>query len=147
MKKDLYKELINKQSKEVNNFPMMFAFSDLQFNEGMIKLGLDPKDINKIISIGSGGFVKKTDLIAVNKMGERHAKELKENIENDKNGQGYVYDMFHNELINHEYDCTYDVKDALNSLNLTEDDINKDFKLKYALNKACNNIKREESDY
>ena len=34
--------------REVDVFPFFFAFSNKQFDEGMMKLGLDPKDTDKI---------------------------------------------------------------------------------------------------
>ena len=59
-----YNELREKHQKEVNDFPIGFAFSDKQFEEQMQKLGLDPDDTSKVISIGGGGFIRKTDLKA-----------------------------------------------------------------------------------
>ena len=46
-----YDEIKEKHQKIVNEFPMKFAFSDEQFNRGMKELGLDPKDIDKVVSI------------------------------------------------------------------------------------------------
>ena len=46
-----YVELKRRQEKEVNEFPMFFAFSKEQFSEGMKKLGLEPDEKDKIYSI------------------------------------------------------------------------------------------------
>ncbi|NYC95062.1 hypothetical protein DFN09_003049 [Clostridium acetobutylicum] len=57
-----YIEMKRKHQKEVNNFPMFFAFSKEQFKEGMKKLGLEPSETNKIYKFGNtGGFYKRTD--------------------------------------------------------------------------------------
>ena len=50
-----YRVLKEKHEKEINNFPLMFAFSKKQFAEGMQKLGLKETNTDKIISIGVGG--------------------------------------------------------------------------------------------
>lgn len=142
---NLYKELNNKQSQEVNNFPMMFAFSTEQFNEGMIKLGLKPTDTDKIFSIGGGGYIKKSDSALLDNMTTKHEKEMKESIENDLTGEGFIYDMFKYELANHEYGYTYEIEDTLDCLDLTMDDINKEPKLLHGLYKACNDIKQEDN--
>ena len=59
----------NKHQKEVNEFPFFFAFSNNQFDEGMRKFGLDPKDTDKIYKLGStGGFYLRTDADKLHEM-------------------------------------------------------------------------------
>lgn len=59
-----YAELKARQQQEFNALPLGFAFNDKQFTEMMVKWSLDPdKDIDKILSIGFGGFVQKKMLI------------------------------------------------------------------------------------
>ena len=79
-----YLELKQKQQKEVNEFPLGFAFSKEQFEEMMEKFGLDKNDTNKIYSIGAGGYVKKSDAEAMDKMFIRHAEERQKAIDDDK---------------------------------------------------------------
>lgn len=134
---NMYRELKNKHQDEVNSFPMVFAFSNQQFEESMDKLGLDPTETNKVCSIGAGGFILKTDKEAFRKMFERHERERKEAIEADKTGEGYIYDMFDYELGNHEYCITYDIEDALNALGLTVEEVENNPLFTKALNKAC----------
>jgi len=88
-----YLELKEKHSKEVNIFPMMFAFSQKQFDEGMEKLGLNKDDTKQIVSIGAGGFIKKTDSELLDKMFEEQSKERKVAIENDIDGTNFVKDV------------------------------------------------------
>jgi|WetSurMetagenome_2_1015567.scaffolds.fasta_scaffold913689_1 hypothetical protein len=53
-----YLELRDKQQKEVNSFPMFFAFDNKQFNESMEKLGLGPTDTDKIYRFGDTGVLQ-----------------------------------------------------------------------------------------
>jgi hypothetical protein len=135
-----YLELKEKHQKEVDVFPLGFAFSESQFNEMMAKWNLTPEDTDKIYSIGGGGYVRTCDADAMHEMFERHAKEREEAIR--KNKDDYLYHMFNYELGNHEYTYTYDLTDTLDALGLTMEDINADARMVDALNRA---IKYQES--
>lgn len=43
-----YADMKSKHQKEVNNFPIKFAFDEKQFEEGMVELGLLPTDTDKV---------------------------------------------------------------------------------------------------
>ena len=105
-----YNELRNKQQKEVDNFPFGFAFGEKQFNEMMAKWGLDPKtDLDKIYSIGGGGFIQKKDSVAMDEMFARHEKERAELLENLKElEEAIFYEMKNNEYF-YNYQKNYDV--------------------------------------
>lgn len=135
-----YNELREKHQKEVNDFPIGFAFSDKQFEEQMQKLGLNPDDTSKVISIGGGGFIRKTDLKAFEEMFERHSKEMNEAIANDKTGEGFIKEMFLFELANHEYSYTHELEDTLEALDLTKEQVRNDQRLKHGLLLAINSI-------
>ncbi len=119
-----YKTLKEKHKKEVNSFPMVFAFNNDQFKEGMEKLGLTEKDTNKVVSIGAGGFIRKDDVKAYKEMFKRMDEEIQSAIDSDTTGEGFIKDMFYYELANHEYGYSQDLTDTLNALNLTMEDIN-----------------------
>lgn len=130
-----YKLMKENHQKEVNEFPMFFAFSQEQFAEGMKKLGLDPNEKDKICPIGSsGGFLLKSDVKKFKEMMDRHDKELKDTMSNDDQ---FIFDMFDYELGNHEYVVTYDPTDAIYALGLTETEVQNDERLYNALTKAC----------
>ena len=136
-----YVALKNKHQKEINDFPFGFAFSESQFNDMMInKFGLTPKDTDKIYSIGSGGYVRKTDADAMHEMFDRHAKERETAIKENKDD--YLYHMFNYELANHEYSYTGDLEDTLDALGLTYEEIKADKIMYEALKRA---IKHQES--
>lgn len=139
-----YYNLKQKQQKEVNEFPMFFAFSNNQFVEGMVKLGLDPSDTDKIYSIGACGYIRKSDSKRLSNLFDKNEAEMQKAIDEDITGLGFVYDMFLYELNNHEYGYTLDVEDTLNALDLSYDDIINNPKLSVGLNKAIEEIKKSE---
>ncbi|MBE5736310.1 MAG: hypothetical protein E7356_03005 [Clostridiales bacterium] len=136
-----YLKLKEKQQKEINDFPFGFAFSNEQFKDMMKKFGLKEKDTDKIYSIGAGGYIRKTDSEAMHNMFKRHREEIENEIKNDKDGTGFIYEMFRYELSNHEYCVTYDIEPTLDALGLTLDEINKHQNLVMGLKKALDEYK------
>lgn len=130
-----YVELNNRHQREMNTFPLGFAFSDKQFNEMMESWGLTPDDTDKIYRIPCGGFIRKCDSEAFNEMVERHAQEREDAIRENKDD--YLYHMFNYELANHEYSYTGELDDTLDALGLTMADINADVRMVDALHRAC----------
>lgn len=124
-----YSTLRERQQKEVNDFPMFFAFSNKQFEEGMKSLGLDPGDTKKIYSIGAGGYIRKTDSDALHAMFDRHTKEMADAIAADETGEGFIFDMFNYELANHEYGYTGDPEPTLDALGMTMEEVKADSRL------------------
>ena len=138
---NMYLELTKKHQKESNEFPFIFAFSNEKLIEGMAKLGLKEYETNKLLSLGNGAFIRKSDKEKLNQMFNRHEEELKKAINEDLTGEGFIYQMFNYELANHEYCITYEIDDTLNALGLTMDEIRNDDKLLHGLKKAIDNQK------
>lgn len=138
-----YTNLKERHQKDFDDFPMAFAFSDKQFNEGMKKLGLDPSDTDKVCSIPGGGIIRITDAEALGSLFVRQGKEMRKAIDEDLTGKGFIYEMFRYELANHEYIATYDVSDTLNALGLTSERVANSFPLSNGLAKAIEEIERE----
>lgn len=136
MKKNLYQELKDRQQKEFNSFPIEFAFNDQQFKDQMERLGLTESDTDKIVSIGGGGFIKKDDVEKFNNIIKKFDMEMKTEIDKDKDGTGFVKDMFLYELGNHEYIITGSLTDTFSALGLKIDDVIKSSKLKNGLELA-----------
>ena len=139
-----YVELTAKRRQGINNFPMMFAFSDKQFEEGMKKLGLEPTDTDKVCRGWAGAIYRKSDAEALNKMLLGFNKEHQEAIANDKTGEGFIYDMFKYELANHEYTYTMEVDQTLDALGLTIEEVEQDERLLNGLKKACADLRAED---
>ena len=116
-----YVEMNSRHQKEMNAFPLGFAFNDNQFDEMMKNWGLDPSETDKIMRIPHGGFVRKCDADAFHEMIERHAAEREVAIKENKND--FLYHMFNYELANHEYSYTGELDDTLDALGLTLEEI------------------------
>jgi len=145
MKHNPYRELKERQQQEVHEFPFFFAFNDNQFIEGMKRFGLSVEDTDKIYKFGdTGGFYLRTDAARLREMSDRHEAERKAAIAADKRGNGYIYHMFRDELINHEFTWTDELEDTLDALGITLEEINDDPRLKRGLEKAMKDLWREE---
>ena len=145
--KNQYEILKNKQQKEFNAFPMGAAFNQKQFAEMMEKWGFLPTDTDKILHIGVGCYIRKTDREAFHALLEKIDKEKQDAIAADTNGEGFIKDMFLCELANHEYCITYDLDDTLDALGLTVDEINADNRLIRGLEKALAQYLKDTENY
>lgn len=123
----------NTHQDKVNAFPMMFAFSEDQFKEGMKKLGLEyGKDECKLLSISAGGFIRKSDAQAFKELFTSYGKRLSEKMRD----HDFAVEAFYYELANHEYCITCDPTDALEALGLTVSDVEADQNLLKAFKEA-----------
>lgn len=141
-----YDEIKEKHQKIVDDFPMKFAFSDEQFNQSMRELGLKSTDTDKVVSIGNGGFIRKTDVKKYYDMWDKLRKEHNNLIETDKTGNGYIKDMFVSELENHEYSYTHDLDETLNALELTREQVFNSPALSHGLELAKKEVLQKESE-
>lgn len=140
-----YKALKDLRQKEFEEFPMMFAFTEKSFNEGLEKLGLKPDEKDQLILLGNtGGYIRKRDKQAFLEMCARHDKALAEAIAADPDGMGFIYDMFLYELRNHEYGYTGETSDTLEHLGYKDEDIDADPRLDRGLTAACKKIWEED---
>ena len=120
MKTNSYVELKRKHEKEVNDFKgLFFAFSDKQLKEGMESVGLTINDLNKIYSIGAGGYILKERSKDFKDMFDRHNEERKELKKQEK----LLIEALVYELKNHEFCITLDPQDALDSLDIERKEI------------------------
>lgn len=132
-----YAELKRRQQEEVNAFPIAFAFDDRQFEDGMQKLGLRPSEAEKVVSIGCGGFIRKSDAEALRELFRRHERQRKIAIAADKTGKGFLLEMFRGELADHEYGYTRDPEPALSALGLTMQEVAENERMQQAFLLAC----------
>ena len=115
-----YQQLKERHQKEFDIFPIVFAFSNEQFAEGMAKLGLAETDTDKIYKLGgTGGFYRRTDSQTLADMLERHKNEMTEAFKNDD----FLFQAISYELSNHEFIITYDPEPTLEALGLSLDDL------------------------
>lgn len=116
-----YHELTVRQRKEFEAFPIVWAFSDQQLEDGIRdKFGMELNEAkDKILSLGMGGFILKTDADRFGDLIERHHAE-REDALNDEN---YLYEGFLYELGNHEFCITFNAAPAIEAVGLTEDKV------------------------
>lgn len=93
----VYLELLKKQRKELDEFPMAFAFNDEQLKQALEKLGATKEECVTIA--GAGDIMKKTDVPAFREMIKRHKEELFEMLKDDQAAE----EAFLYEMDNHEY--------------------------------------------
>ena len=132
MTRETYIQMKNRHEKEYADFTkkcVFFAFSNDQFNEGMKKIGLNPKETNKIYKIGHGGFILRSKSKEHIELLNRFGEETEQAIKNDFDGTGFIREMFEYEMNNHEYGYTRDITDTLDCLNLTMEQIQANEKL------------------
>lgn len=140
-----YDELKKKQSKDLEKFPFIFAFSDKELEESLKKVGLTKNDKDKIVDFESGIFMKKDDFEKYKEINVKHKNELQNEINKDITGEGFIKDMFLSELNNHEYGYTHEIDETLDYLNLTDEDIKNNRSLRTGLILAEKEIlEREE---
>lgn len=139
-----YKELRDRQQAEFNKFPIKFAFCNEQFERGMKELGLKPTDVDEVYKTDGGGFYRRDDAPTLHEMMARFDKEMKDEIAADKDGAGFVYDMFLYELRNHEYGYTWETEETLECLGYTAEQVEADPKLRNGFEKAKEYIRKLE---
>ena len=101
-KRTKYEKMITRFQKEVNAFPMIFAFSDRQMKEALKKLNVSVDDIMSIPN--SVGYILKTDYSKWEEMINRQSSEIKEAMKDRVFAEG----AFRYEMDNHEYAINWD---------------------------------------
>lgn len=121
MDMETYRQMQERHQKEMNDFPIAFAYSDQQFDDGMRRLGLNPSETDKVVSVFYGAFIRREDHDALMEMFERHSKEERDAF--IKNEDDWAYHAFRYELANHEYSYTGDYEPALEACGFTLDEL------------------------
>ena len=134
---ETYQELRTRQQKEVDALPLGFAFSEKQFEEMKVKLGV--KENSELYRLGdTGGFYRKIDADLIMGTFKRHQEE-RQNAIFTANGINIVYvqSMIYYEMCNHEFAINHDGREeVLEACNLTEELLDKHSELKNAWNAA-----------
>lgn len=136
-KRNEYLELKKRHQKELEEFPIAYAFSDKQLEEALEKLGATKEEC--VTVFGHGDIVKRTDAKALVKMFERHTKELKQKLKNDHD---FAEAAFRYEMDNHEYAINWTGdEDVLACFSITFDDIRK-----WGLQRAYSQARRKHME-
>ena len=107
MKKQEYLDLKDRHQKEVNDFPIAYAFNDEQLKEALVKLGAE--SVKECVTVfGHGDIVKKENAKPFIEMLKRHTEEVKQKIKEDPD---FAQAAFLYEMDNHEYAINWDGDD------------------------------------
>lgn len=97
-----YKEYRERQSAELNDLPIFWAFSNKQFKEAMEERGLTENDTDKIYSLGAGGFYLRSDAEKI-----RDYFNKPDMLHDLMSDTIFAKEAFLYEMYNHEYSINY----------------------------------------
>ena len=139
---ETYKQMKDRHQNEVNALPLKFAFTNERFAEILAAWNITEEDAKAgaVLSIGNGGFIRAADRELVINTFSRIHEEEQAAINNDSTGDGFIYQMFRYELLNHEFGYTQDATETLFALGITYDDLEGNEALKHGFNKAVKSI-------
>ena len=101
MKRQEYLDLKQRHQKEVEDFPIAYAFNGKQLKEAITKLGATKAEVT---TLGYGTVIKKSDIPALDELTENHRHELKMAMKDKE----FAYEAFLYEMDNHEYAINWD---------------------------------------
>lgn len=137
MKRQEYLEMQKRHQKELEDFPIAYAFDDKQLAEALVKLNATKEEC--VTVFGHGDIVKHTDAKSLVKMLERHTKELKQKLKDDRD---FAEAAFLYEMDNHEYAINWSAdEDVLACFNIAFDDIKK-----WGLQRAYSQARRKHME-
>ena len=121
MKKQEYLDLQKKHQKELEDFPIAYAFNDEQLQEALKKLGATKEEC--VTVFGHGDIVKRENAKPFIEMLERQREEMLQKIKDDTD---FAEAAFLYEMDNHEYAINWSGdEDVLACFGLSFDTIRK----------------------
>lgn len=110
-----YLDLQKRQQKELEEFPIAYAFNGKQLREAMERLGAKR---NEVTTLGAGTVIKKKDIPAFVELMENHSRELSEAMKDED----FAEAAFLYEMDNHEYAINWSGdEDVFACFDLTEE--------------------------
>ena len=120
MKRQEYLDLQKKHQKELEEFPIAYAFNDKQLEEALEKLGATKEEC--VTVFGHGDIVKRENAKVFVKMLENQREEMLQRIKDDLD---FAEAAFLYEMDNHEYAINWTGDDdVLDCFGLTFEKIN-----------------------
>lgn len=120
MKRQEYLDLQKRHRKELEDFPIAYAFNEKQLEEALEKLGATREECVTVFD--HGDIVKCTDAKALIKLLENQREEMLQRIRDD---QDFAEAAFLYEMDNHEYAINWDGDaDVLDHFGITFEKIN-----------------------
>lgn len=120
MKRQEYLDLQKRHQKELEEFPIAYAFNDKQLEEALEKLGATKEEC--VTVFGHGDIVKRENAKALVKMLENQREEMLQRMRDDAL---FAEAAFEYEMDNHEYAINWDGDaDVLGCFGITFEKIN-----------------------
>lgn len=111
-----YLKLQEKQRKDLEEFPIAYAFNEEQLQQALEKLGAKKEECVTLWNCGD--IMKKVDVPAFKEMMKRHREEIYELLKNEQDAE----EAFLYEMDNHEYAINWSGdEDVMVCFNLTEE--------------------------
>jgi len=126
MMNETYQEMKKRHEKEMESFPMEFAFSNDQLQKALNNLGATK---NEVVAVGAGSIIRKKDKGDLINLLKRHDDELNEAMKNET----FADKALRYELANHEYIISGDPSEALDVLGLSLEEVQQSPVLSQAL--------------
>lgn len=98
MKRQEYLDMKKRHEKEMDDFPIAYAFNDEQLAKALEKLGATKEEC--VTVFGHGDIVRREDAKALVNMLKRHTDEIRDALKNDVE---FAEAAFLYEMDNHEY--------------------------------------------
>ena len=143
MSRQAYLQLIEKHRKDIEDFPIAYAFNNQQLKEALEKLGA--KDLSECVTVfGHGDIVKKENAPKLVAMIKRNNQEVRDALIHDEK---FAEEAFLYEMDNHEYAINWDGDDdVLACFGLDYDDL-VEFNLVGAYNRARKTHYKKMEEY
>ncbi len=136
-----YAEMKKRHQAETNALPMYWAFTEERFDAILKELGLTKNDTDKLCKTFGGGFCLAKDAQMIADTLRDHRREVEEAIAADETGDGFIKDMFLNELRNHEYTYTCEVEETVEACGFTMEQVENDERLLNGLEAAAKQLR------
>lgn len=143
-----YNEFTQWAQDVINALPIYYAFGEKQFNEMLAAHfgGISETQAPALLyATNAGGYYLKTDAERINNAFKSIAAKQDELINADKDGTGFIYEMFLTELNDHEYIITRDIETTLDAAGITPEDLQNNPALHNGLKRAIATIEQSEN--
>lgn len=133
MKRQEYLDFKKRQEEEFAEFPIAYAFNDKQLEKALAKLGATKEEC--VTVFGHGDIVKKENVNALIALLQRHTRELRDKLREDKE---FAEAAFLYEMDNHEYAINWTADEDVMDCFSIDWDMLRDWGLEDAYRRARN---------
>ena len=148
-----YSQMEKAHKQEMDDFAeehVFFAFDHNDLEEGCRRWGIPTSEAStQLVSIGAGGYIRRTDFPLWLQLLARQSKEVRSAMDDDKTGEGFIFEGMLNELVG-QHDWGYADEDEVlehSDLKITPDMMRNDPRMKRAYNMVCDYMEEPTDAY